>query len=268
MSLDPKAEEYASFSPYNHVLGDPINMMDPDGRWPTKAKAAANVVGSFIVGFSVAVTTNINPLERNVASTRRSVAANSASPTANIVGQYVGDAVTMVAGAVETAAGLTTIAASGIFGGGATLATAGAAAPVAVPVSAGGIALGAAATAQGSFFAANAANNFGSGSGGSNSGSTGGQPKKTGKAKNKLKPDPDATGDHTSIKRNTDGEITNYATYERNPRQPETGYSQKQRTDLVGQPDYGVKTPHTHMEGIKKPVPTPSANIPKTAAKK
>ena len=34
MSVDPLAEDYASYSPYNYVLGNPILLTDPDGRAP------------------------------------------------------------------------------------------------------------------------------------------------------------------------------------------------------------------------------------------
>jgi RHS repeat-associated protein len=34
LSLDPKAMEFASWSAYNYVLGDPIRLVDPDGKAP------------------------------------------------------------------------------------------------------------------------------------------------------------------------------------------------------------------------------------------
>ncbi len=34
LSLDPKAREFASWSPYSYVLGNPISLIDPDGRAP------------------------------------------------------------------------------------------------------------------------------------------------------------------------------------------------------------------------------------------
>ena len=33
-SIDPLADKYASYSPYNFVLNNPINLVDPDGREP------------------------------------------------------------------------------------------------------------------------------------------------------------------------------------------------------------------------------------------
>ena len=32
LNLDPLAAEYASWSPYNYVMGDPVSLVDPDGR--------------------------------------------------------------------------------------------------------------------------------------------------------------------------------------------------------------------------------------------
>ena len=34
LSVDPLAEDYASWSPYNYVLGNPVMLVDPDGRAP------------------------------------------------------------------------------------------------------------------------------------------------------------------------------------------------------------------------------------------
>jgi hypothetical protein len=70
---------------------------------------------------------------------------------------------------------------------------------------------------------------------------------KTGRAKNKVEPDSTALGDHTAIKRNSDGRITNYATYERNPRNP-TGFQEVKRADLEG-------APHTNPNGVEVPTP-------------
>jgi RHS repeat-associated protein len=35
-AVDPKADKYASWSPYNYVMNDPIKNIDPDGREPVK----------------------------------------------------------------------------------------------------------------------------------------------------------------------------------------------------------------------------------------
>lgn len=47
-----------------------------------------------------------------------------------------------------------------------------------------------------------------------------------GRSKNKLKPAPNAQGDHTTFKRNPDtGEVTNYETWRTNTKNPTTGFS-------------------------------------------
>jgi RHS repeat-associated protein len=33
-SLDPKQMEFPAFNPYNYVLGNPISLIDPDGKAP------------------------------------------------------------------------------------------------------------------------------------------------------------------------------------------------------------------------------------------
>lgn len=32
MSIDPKAESFYHISPYTYCAGDPVNLVDPDGR--------------------------------------------------------------------------------------------------------------------------------------------------------------------------------------------------------------------------------------------
>ena len=65
------------------------------------------------------------------------------------------------------------------------------------------------------------------------------------RAKNKLHHDPNATGDHTVIKRRANGEITNYATYKTNPQNP-TGFDEVFRFDKYG--SHGeINGPHVHL---------------------
>ena len=45
---------------------------------------------------------------------------------------------------------------------------------------------------------------------------------------NRIRPDSDATGDHTVLKKDADGKVTNYVTYETNPQNP-SGFQQVKR---------------------------------------
>ncbi|MCB1177394.1 MAG: hypothetical protein KDK36_07435 [Leptospiraceae bacterium] len=72
---------------------------------------------------------------------------------------------------------------------------------------------------------------------------------------NKLKPNPEAEGDHTSFIENFFGKIIRYATYIKNIFNP-SGFDEIKRVDLIGQNHYNkatgdfVGTPHVHEKNI------------------
>lgn len=73
------------------------------------------------------------------------------------------------------------------------------------------------------------------------------------RGKNKLKPDPDAKGPHTTYKRDpVSKKITNYATYKPNPLNP-SGFDEVLRFDGVGASHGGIPTPHVHIGGNVRP---------------
>jgi len=89
-----------------------------------------------------------------------------------------------------------------------------------------------------------------------------------GRGKNHLAPDANAEGDHTVFRRGGDGEITNYATYEANHKNP-SGFQETKRVDLAGQPHYDkaarryIPTPHVKEAGEKGVRPADPSEIPK-----
>ncbi|MEK3825874.1 hypothetical protein [Paenibacillus sp. FSL K6-1558] len=98
------------------------------------------------------------------------------------------------------------------------------------------------------------------GGGGVKGGSSGSKPsvkgntvqKNTGQAKNFMKSDPKATGDHTVLKRDPKThEVTNYEIYKANPRNP-SGFDKVIRSDGIGKGHFNKVT--------KQNVPTPDVN--------
>ena len=80
----------------------------------------------------------------------------------------------------------------------------------------------------------------------------------TGRGKNKLKPDSAATGEHSTFRRNQDGNVSGYATWQKNTRNP-SGFQEKIRVDTqYAKPhsDYNkvtkenIRTPHVHDRSI------------------
>ena len=74
-----------------------------------------------------------------------------------------------------------------------------------------------------------------------------------GRAANKLKSDPDAQGDHSTFKRDDNGDIYKYQEWIKNDRNP-NGYEPGKRFD-GGKPDGSSGAPHKDNTG--HPVPTP-----------
>lgn len=73
---------------------------------------------------------------------------------------------------------------------------------------------------------------------------------------NKLKPDSEAKGNHTTFIENVWGEILKYATYFRNKFNP-NGFEEVKRVDLTGKSHFNkatgeqIDTPHVHEKGTK-----------------
>ncbi len=88
------------------------------------------------------------------------------------------------------------------------------------------------------------------------SASTTGIPKAPkGRGKNKLRPDPNAQGPHTTFKTNTDGKVTGHAEWKPNPKNP-SGFDQVKRVDTQYANPHthaGVPTPHAHIKGGVRP---------------
>jgi len=49
LSVDPKASKYPGWTSYNYALNNPLKYVDPDGKNPELAAAAAIVIGTGIV---------------------------------------------------------------------------------------------------------------------------------------------------------------------------------------------------------------------------
>ena len=76
-----------------------------------------------------------------------------------------------------------------------------------------------------------------------------------GRGANKLKPDPNATGPHSTWKTDGNGNVTGHAQWDANG-------NPVQRTDVTGRSHGGVNTPHTHEYGPPNTNPNTGQTYP------
>lgn len=88
-----------------------------------------------------------------------------------------------------------------------------------------------------------------------------------GRGKNRLQPDPQATGEHSTFKRGADGSVSNHAEYKPNAKNP-SGFQEVKRVDVSGKahtnPDGTVvQTPHVKEAGTKGVRPARPDELPR-----
>jgi len=157
LSLDPNASDYANWSAYNYVLGNPVSIVDPDGRdgWDI-------IKGIYAAWADNQLPSNPNPYVINI----RERMSYSNGSHYNL-GQDIGDVLSAIQGAFEIANGFSEMYAGGTLAGSGV-----AAVPItgglSISASAAGVGLavvGAAQVAHGGMVVLNAADNLSNGKG-------------------------------------------------------------------------------------------------------
>ena len=113
LSVDPLAEDYASWSPYNYVLGNPILLTDPDGEAPV-CETCKKFLGATISYFGGVGNAIVSNFTGNAPGTRLDPQDWGAGAEYAKMGQKAGDIFSVAIGTVEQVAGVVATISGGV----------------------------------------------------------------------------------------------------------------------------------------------------------
>ena len=122
MSLDPLAADYPSWSSYNYVMGNPVKMIDPDGKDPTdgdppgfwervgnRVSGAVGYVTEGLAQGGAAIGGTLNAIGSNIAmgapGTRQDPSSMGQYAGSFATGQKMGDIASVVGGTIVALGG-------------------------------------------------------------------------------------------------------------------------------------------------------------------
>jgi hypothetical protein len=229
-SIVPQAGSPLAWDRYSYVNNNPINYSDPSGHWPYWFDS----IGQFAQGLLFEFTRTSNWVGAIVSPSVAEVLAPSSGETdAMLGGRIVGDVLTIAVGVGEVNMGM------GIAGVGIAVGCGTTACLASAPALAAGAAVASVGVVTASSGSIALGNNLGIAF--------------SSRRTNDLKPDPNATGSHSTFKRDpVSGKITNYETYrpQTNPQNPNQ-WERILRYDGIGKMHYETGTsnyllPHVH----------------------